>query len=164
MCSFFGSVREKNGDLNNSRSLRKLSNVSFLGSTLFTLGCFLMIHRLGANLIFLFIGLVISLFILIFSWKSEMQRYDDLVKQPVIDYSNRKKIFYILIFLMLIPYLFFKLQDIQKAEFSVFGGLTVTMWFYYFQLIYWEKKNHKTIYLDKSYGTWKKSVTVLERK
>ncbi|MDD2339431.1 MAG: DUF1673 family protein, partial [Methanosarcina sp.] len=35
-------------------------------------------------------------------------------------------------------------------------------WLNYFQLIYWQKKNHKTIYFDKNYGKWKNSYIIRE--
>jgi len=156
--------RKENEYLKNTGFLRKLTVKIFIGSALVTLASFLEINRFGVNTIFLFFGLAISLLAVMFFGKSQLQIYDSLEKHPIIDYSNRQKIFDILIFLMLTSLLFFKLQDIKEVVFSLFGGFVIWMWFSFFQLIYWEKKNHKTIYLDKSYGIWKKSVIVLENK
>lgn len=154
-------IRKENEHLKNTGFLRRLTVIIFIGSSLVTLASFLEINRLGVNPIFLFFGLAISLLAVMFFGKSQIQIYDSLEKHPIIDYSNRRKIFDSLIFLMLISLLFFNLQEIKEAIFSLFGGFVIWMWFSFFQLIYWEKKNHKTIYLDRSYGMWKKSVIVL---
>jgi hypothetical protein len=156
--------RKENEHLKSSGFPLKLNVIIFSASALFTLASFLEIHRLGINTIFLFFGLAISLLVVMFFGKSQRKIYDSLEKHPIIDYSNRKKIFDILIVLLLMSLLFFNLQDIKEAVFSLFGGFVIWMWFSFFQLIHWEKKNHKTIYIDKSYGTWKKSVIVLEKK
>jgi hypothetical protein len=92
-----------------------------------------------------------------------MRRYDALVKCPVVDYSDKKIMYYILgyLFLILIYLLYIKgYEPSLQAIFSFAGGLIVGMWLSYLQLIYWEKKNHKTIYFNKSYGTWKKSYII----
>ncbi len=95
-----------------------------------------------------------------------MKRYDALVKYPVIDYSNKEKLYsalsyvFILIFILLIK----GHEAALQATFSFMGGFMIGMWLSYFQLIYWEKKNHKTIYFNKSYGTWKKSYIIQEKK
>ncbi len=94
-----------------------------------------------------------------------MQRYDAMVKHPVIDYSDKKKLYYTFgyAFLILIYILYIKEHEpALQAMFSFVGGLMVGMWLSYFQLIYWEKKNHKTIYLDKRYGKWKNSYIIRE--
>jgi len=44
------------------------------------------------------------------------------------------------------------------------GGLLVGMWLIYFQIIYWEKMNHKTIYINKRDGMWKTLYVIRERK
>lgn len=157
----------ENGDLKNPGWIRKTSIQTLLISTFLTLVYIPVINQLGINLTFLFTGSFISLFFVIFYWKAQMKRYDSLVKQPIIDYSNKKKLYYALsyVFLILIFSLYLKSQETTlQAIFSFVGGLLMGMWLSYFQLIYWEKKNHKTIYFDKSYGTWKKSYIIRERK
>jgi len=47
---------------------------------------------------------------------------------------------------------------------SFFGGYLVYFWLGYFQILYWEHKNHKKIYFDKNYGKWKKSYIIRENK
>lgn len=158
---------KENGDLKNPDWLRKTRIQTLLINTFLTLVYIPVINPLGINLTFLLTGSLVSLFFVIFYWKAQMKRYDALVKQPIIDYSNKKKLYYVLsyVFLILIFSLYLKTQETAlKAMFSFGGGLIVGMWLSYFQLIYWEKKNHKTIYLNESYGTWKKSYIVRERK
>lgn len=163
----------ENGDLKNPGWFRKTSTYILLINTFFALAYFLVINQLGINLalginlILLLTGFFIALFLVIFDWKVQMQRYDALVKHPVIEYSDKKKLYYILasVFFILIYHLYFKGQELAlQTIFSFMGGLMIGMWLSYFQLIYWEKKNHKTIYFDKSYGTWKKSYIIRERK
>jgi hypothetical protein len=156
------SLREKNGDLNNLGFLQKLSIRYILLCIFLTLGCCFMISLLGVNLFFLASGCIISLLFLTFLWKANMKRYNALAKQQVSVYSNRKDLFYVIIFLVVMVNFVFNSQSAQRAIFSGFGGFTVLMWLSYFQLIYWEKKNHKTIYFRKIYGT-QFSYIVLEK-
>ncbi|AKB23663.1 hypothetical protein MSMTP_0194 [Methanosarcina sp. MTP4] len=159
--------RGENGDLKNPGWIRKTSIQTLLINTFLTLVYIPVINQLGINLSFLLTGSFISLFFVIFYWKTQMKRYDSLIKQPIIDYSNKKKLYNVLcyVFLILIFSLYLKSQETAlQAIFSFIGGIVVGMWLFYFQLIYWEKKNHKTIYFNKSYGTWKKSYIIRERK
>ena len=132
----------ENGDLKNPSWFRKMSNYILLINTLFTLVYILVINYLGINLIFLLAGLFISFFFVIFSWKTQMQRYDTLVKQPVIDYSDKEILYSTLayVFLLVIFIIIFKVRVAQQALFSFVGGLVIGMWLSYFQLIYWQKK------------------------
>ena len=167
--------REKgeNEDLKPPEWFRKTRIQTLLINTFFTFAYFLVINQLGINLtlgvnfIHLLVGLFIVLFIVIFDWKKQMRRYDALVKCPVVDYSDKKIMYYILgyLFLILIYLLYIKgYEPSLQAIFSFAGGLIVGMWLSYLQLIYWEKKNHKTIYFNKSYGTWKKSYIIQGKK
>jgi hypothetical protein len=158
---------KENGDLKNPGWIRKTSIQTLLINTFLTLVYIPVINQLGINLTFFLTGSFISLFFVIFYWKAQMKRYDSLIKQPIIDYSNKKKLYYVLsyVFLILIFSLYLKSQETTlQAIFSFVGGLLMGMWISYFQLIYWEKKNHKTIYFDKTYGTWKKSYIIQEKK
>ncbi len=169
--SFNSDIPERSGgeneDLKNPGWIRKTSIQTLLINTFLTLVYIPVINQLGINLTFLLTGSFISLFFVIFYWKAQMKRYDSLVKQPTIDYSDKKKLYNLLcyVFLILIFSLYLKSQETAlQAIFSFVGGLVAGMWLSYFQLIYWEKKNHKTIYFDKSYRTWKKSYIIRERK
>jgi hypothetical protein len=157
----------ENGDLKNIGWLRKTSIQTLLISTFLTLVYIPVINQFGINTNFLLVGFFISMFFVMFYWKAQMQRYDALAKQPIIDYSDKDKLYYLLsyVFLILIFILYFKSQETAlQAIFSFVGSLMIGMWLSYFQLIYWQKKNHKAIYFDKSYGTWKKSYIIRERK
>jgi len=157
----------ENGDLKNPGWFRKTSTYSLLINTLFTLVYILAINHLGLKLTFLLAGFFICVAFVVFDWKKQMHRYDALEKYRVIDYSDKKKLYYIIsyVFSILIFSLYVKGQEpALQAMFSFLGGLVVGSWLVYFQLIYWQKKNQKTIYIDKSYGTWKKSYIIRERK
>ena len=152
-------AKGENGDLKKPGWLRKTSTHFLLINTLFTLVYILAINHLGLKLTFLLAGFFISVAFVVFEWKKQMHRYDALEKYRVVDYSDKKKLYYILsyVYLILIFSLYVKGQEpALQAMFSFLGGLVVGMWLGYFQLIYWQKKNQKTIYIDKSYGAWKK--------
>ncbi|PAV12689.1 hypothetical protein ASJ81_05645 [Methanosarcina spelaei] len=155
-------------NMKNLRWFRKASTRTFLVNFFFTIIFSLIMAYFGANIIFLLAGFLIALFSTLFYWNTQMQRYDALVKQPSIDHPNMKVLFIIITAaLMLTPYYYFQeltLQSMTQSMFSFVGGLLISMWLNYFQLIYWEKKNRRIIYFDKSYGTWKKSYIVLEKK
>jgi hypothetical protein len=130
---------------------------------------FLVLNQIGLNLmIFLLVGFSVIVHTA-FYWKSQMQRYNDLVKHPFTEYSNKKK-WIILTTSFVLYFLTFFLSIIIGHEhafqtiFSFGGGFLIGMWLVYFQIIYWEKKNHKTIYRDKSYGMWKRSYIIRETK
>lgn len=161
-------ITEVNSELKDTGWFRRASTRILLLDIFLTIVFSLIMVFLGANLVFLFAGLLIALASVAFFWKTDMQRYDALVKQPVFEYSNRMKIFS-LVFPLVFYFLpsFFsgivgqKLAD--QAMFSFGEGLLLVMWVNYFQIIHWEKKNHKVVYFDKSYGIWKKSYIIRER-
>lgn len=161
-------AKGENGNLKNPGWFRKASNRTLLIYTFFTFVYFLVLNQIGINLIFLFAGSFSSLILSIFFWKTQMQKYDDLVKHPVTEYSTKKKI--ITFAITFVVYLVISYLDATGSEFAVqaaisfIGGFLVSMWLEYLQILYWEKKNHKMIYFDKSYGVWKKSYIIRERK
>ena len=169
--SFESSISSRtggnDGDQKNPGWFQKTNIQTFIINTFLTLASLLVINQLGVNLLFLLIGSLISLFFVIFDWNAQMRRYDSLVKQPVLDYSGNKTLYYVLAYALIIVifYLYFKGQELaMQAIFSLLGGSTVAMWLSYFQLIYWEKENHKTIYFGKKHGTWKTSYIIREKK
>lgn len=158
---------EENANLNNPSWFRKLSNRILLVETFFTLAYILIINQLGINPIFLLIGFLIALLVIIFDWKAQMQRYNALVKKPVIDRSDKKILHFILYASVYIALYYFNIKGWEsalQAMVSFIGGSLPITWREYFQLLYWEKKNHKMVYFDKSYGIWKKSYLLRERK
>lgn len=157
----------ENDNLKNSGWFRKLSNRILLIETFFTLAYILIINQLGINPIFLLIGFLIALLVIIFDWKAQMKRYNALVEQPVVDRSNKKILHFILYASVYITLYYFNIKGWEsalRAMISFIGGSLPIMWREYFQLLYWEKKNHKIVFFDKSYGIWKKSYLVREKK
>lgn len=158
------------GDQRNPGWLRKTSTYTILINILFTLAYLLAINHLGLNLAFLLAGFSISVVFIVFDWKKKMRRYDTLALKHICDNSFMKKVSQIinLIFYAFLFYWIFS-GDVERNHsmqiiISFMGGFLVGMWLGYFQLIYWQKKNHKTIYFDKSYGKWKKSYIIRENK
>lgn len=157
----------ENGNMKNPGWLRKASTRTLLVYTFFTIIYLLVFYQSGIKLTFLLAGSFISLSVTILYWKTQMQRYDNLIKQPVTEYSNKRKITTFAIVLVV----YFVLSYIKanggvlavQAMISFIGGFLVSMWLEYLQILYWEKKNRKVIYIDKGYG-WKKSYIILERK
>jgi uncharacterized membrane protein YwzB len=131
-----------------------------------------MIH-FGINLKFLLTGLLTALLLTILYWNTQMRKYDALVKKPFVDNPIMRILFIIVTAAIMIDAYYdvqvltsqsmFLESNVSQSMLSFVGGLLVSMWLGYFQIIYWEKKNCKTIYFDKSYGTWKKSYIVLEK-
>lgn len=157
---------KENGDLKNPGWFRKASTRTLLVYTFFTIIYLLVFYQTGIKLTFLLAGSFISLSVTVLYWKTQMRRYDDLIKQPVTEYSNKRKIITFAIVLVV----YFVLSYIEtnggelavQAMISFIGGFLVSMWLEYLQILYWERKNRKVIYVDKGYG-WKKSYIILER-
>lgn len=161
-------ARGENENLENPGWLRKTSTRVLLLSILFTLVYILAINHLGLNLASLLAGFLISVAFIVFDWKKQMHRYDTLVQEHICDNSGMKKVSQRinLIFYAMLFYWIFS-GDVErnfsmKVTISFMSGCLVVMWLSYFQLIYWQKKNHKTIYFNKSYGKWKKSYIIRE--
>jgi uncharacterized membrane protein YwzB len=158
---------KENGDLKNTGWFRKASTRTLLIYAFFTFMYLLIFYQTGINLILLLAGSFVSLFLSIFFWRVQMQRYDDLIKKPVTECSSKRKI--ILFAVIFSVYFIMSYIDANAGELAVqamisfVGGFLVSMWFEYLQILYWERKNHKIIYIDKGYG-WKKSYIILERK
>lgn len=157
-------------DQKNPGWLRKTSTYTLLINTLFTLVYILAINHLGLNLAFLLAGFFISVAFIVFDWKKQMRRYNILAQELVCDNSGMKKVSQImnLIFYAMLFYWIFS-GDVERnysmqVIISFMGGFLVGMWFSYFQLNILAEKNHKIIYLDKSYGMWKKSYIIQEDK
>jgi|LSQX01.1.fsa_nt_gb hypothetical protein len=88
-------VKKENGTLKEPGWLRKMSNRILLTDAFFTLAYILIINQLGVNFILLLIGFFIALFLIIFSWKAQIQSYDNMIKQPVVDRSDQKMLYFI---------------------------------------------------------------------
>ncbi|MDI9396114.1 MAG: DUF1673 domain-containing protein [Euryarchaeota archaeon] len=157
----------ENGNMKNPGWIRKASTRTLLVYTFVTIICLQVFNLTGINMTFLLAGSFISLLATILYWKTQMQSYDNLIKQPVIEYSNKRKIttfatFFVVYFVL--SYIKANVGALAaQAMISFIGGFLVIMWLEYLQILYWEKKNNKVIYIDKGYG-WKKSYIILERK
>jgi len=159
--------RGDNGDSKNPGWFRKASTRTLLVDIFLTFMYFSVIIQLGVNLIFLLAGFFIALISFIFSWNAKMKLYDSLEKQRLINYSNLEKLCTILAYVLLFVILYLYISGrglVLKVTLSFFGGYLVYFWLGYFQILYWEQKNHKKIYFDKSCGNLKKSYIVLESK
>jgi hypothetical protein len=144
-------------------------DVRFLLPTLFITPFYInMLFRKGVNTEALSLGILLSLLIYLLCWKKQMKRYDALAKKTIIGSSSKKAYFrfflvlisFFVLFMIFFPYMinFLSLQSI----FSFLAGTWIIMWGNYFQLIYWERKNHMKIYAGSENG-FQKMYTVREK-
>ena len=163
-------AKRDDGDQKNPGWLRKTSTYTFLINTFFTLVYILAINHMGLNLVFLLAGVFISAAFIVLNWTNQMHKYDTLAQELTYKNSGMKKVSQImnLIFYCMIFYWIFsgnvERNFSMQVAFSFMSGFLVGMWLSYFQLLYWEKKNHKTIYFNKSYGKWETSYMIRESK
>jgi hypothetical protein len=174
---FDANIPTRGGGTGNSETLswfRKVSSRVLLVDSFLTLTYLLIMIQLGVNVVTLLAGFFLSLISFILIWKKQMQRYDTLAQKLVLDDSNKKilykRLFRIitLIFYATLFYWIFagdlERNFLMKGTLSFFAGGLAFMWLGYLQILYWERKNHKTIYFDKGYGKWKNSYIIQERK
>ena len=117
------------------------------------------------------LGLSLSLPIYLLGWKKQMHQYNAVKEKPVISPSFRKTLACIVLFLFLgitlllvfLPYIspYFYLLNDQTLNSFVLGTL-ILIWGFYFQLIYWERKNHMKKYIKRENAQQK--LYVLEEK
>jgi len=180
---YSANTRARGGDSRDPENLswfRKVSNRILLIDSFLTL-IYLAMTRLDVNISALLAGFFISATLIGFDWKKQMHRYDTIAQKLIFDNSDMKKLFHSdmkklfrrinpIFYVMLFYWIFYWISsgDVERnyslqVAFSFGGGLLMGVWINYFQLISWEKKNHKTIYFDKSYGAWKQSYLIRER-
>jgi len=162
--------KEKAGTPETLYGHRKASTRILLMNASFTLLHPVVLAIIGLNRGAFLAGIGISMLVGIFDWKKQMKKYDALEKEPVLDYSGKMKLFKKwhgipgLIFLLLTFYLWSEIRKFSLPFlYSFFAGSLIFLWFCYLQMIYWERKNHKTLYF-KSCGTWKTLYLVKERR
>lgn len=119
----------------------------------------------GINTEAFLLGLSLSLPIYLLGWKKQMYQYDAVKEKPVISPSFRKTLFCVFIFLFLgftllmafLPYISSHAAYLFKdqALYSFVSGTLILMWGFYFQLIYWERKNHMKMYMKREKGQQK---------
>jgi len=119
----------------------------------------------GINTEAFLLGLSLSLPIYLLGWKKQMRQYDAVKRNPVVSPSFRRTFACVILFLFLcftlfmalLPYIssyaVYLLND--QALYSFTTGVLILMWGFYFQLIYWEKKNHMKIYTKRKKGQQK---------
>lgn len=119
----------------------------------------------GVNTEAFLLGLSLSLPVYFFGWKKQMHQYNAVKEKTVISPSFRKTLACVVLFLFLgftlllafLPYISshaaYLLND--QALYSFVSGTLVLMWGFYFQLIYWERKNHMKMYMKREKGQQK---------
>jgi len=119
----------------------------------------------GINKEAFLLGLLISLPIYLLGWKKQMHQYDAVKRNPVVSPSFRKTLTCVVLFLFLgftllmafLPYISshaaYLFNDQVLSSFT--SGTLILMWSFYFQLIYWEKKNHMKMYVKREKGQQK---------
>jgi hypothetical protein len=112
-----------------------------------------------------FLGFSLSLPIYLLGWKKQMHQYDAVKRNPVVSPSFRRTLACVVLFLFLgftllmafLPYISshaaYFLND--QALYSFTTGTLILMWSFYFQLIYWERKNHMKMYIKREKGQQK---------
>jgi hypothetical protein len=163
-------ARGDNSRLKNPGWLWKKSNQILLFNIFLTFVYLLMINLIGLNLIALLVGFFVALSQFVLRWKKDMQRYDEIARKPIIRYGSKEKYIpglLLIILIILFTFLFtvfayifnFSCPSVSTSYFSI---LWFYMWGFYFQLIYWEMKNHMKICiifensLEKIYALGKK--------
>ncbi|PAV12197.1 hypothetical protein ASJ81_07635 [Methanosarcina spelaei] len=168
-------ARGENGNLKDSGWFRKESNQILLFSISLTFVYLLIYNQIGLNLIALLVGLLTSLFHFALYWNQRIQRYEAIAKKPIVRYVSEIKslrgLLTIISLVLRISVLLFLsfvllpriLEFDFKSAISIFiSGLWFLMWGFYFQLIYWEKKNHMRIYIKSGNG-FQKSYAIREK-
>ncbi|AKB83941.1 hypothetical protein MSBR3_3363 [Methanosarcina barkeri 3] len=126
---------------------------------------YIKLFQKGINTEAFLLGLLLSLPIYLLGWKKQMHQYNAVKRNPVVSPSFRKTLACVVLFLFLsftllmafLPYIssrtayFFNDQVLS----SFTSGTLILMWSFYFQLIYWEKKNHMKMYVKREKGKQK---------
>ncbi|MDR7666228.1 DUF1673 domain-containing protein [Methanosarcina sp. Z-7115] len=132
---------------------------------IFFIPVYINLFQKGINTEAFLLGFLLSLPIYLLGWKKQMHQYDAVKRNPVVSPSFRKTFFCVFIFLFLgftllmafLPYISSHatyLLNIQTL-YSFTSGTLVLMWSFYFQLIYWERKNHMKMYMKREKGKQK---------
>ncbi|AKB23660.1 hypothetical protein MSMTP_0191 [Methanosarcina sp. MTP4] len=119
----------------------------------------------GINTEAFLLGLSLSLPIYLLGWKKQMHQYNAAKKKPVVSPSFRKSLFCVILFLFLgftlliasLPYISSHAAHLlnDRTLNSFASGTLIPMWGFYFQLIYWERKNHMKMYMKREKGQQK---------
>ncbi len=146
-------ARGDNSCLKNPGWLQRESNQILLFAIFLTFVHFLIYNHMGL-LPSLFAPLP-PLFYFVFHWNERIQRFNDIAKKSIVRYVS--KLSYLWVFLIIIVFiapmilLTYMIIHWNLALFEL-SILCFFMWGFYFQLIYWEKKNHMRIYIKSGSG------------
>lgn len=126
---------------------------------------YIKLFQKGINTEAFLLGLSLSLPIYLLGWKKQMHQYDAVKRNPVGPPSFRKTFACVVLFLFLgftllmafLPYISSRAAYLlnNQALYSFVSGTLVLMWSFYFQLIYWERKNHMKMYMKREKGQQK---------
>ncbi|WP_048142950.1 DUF1673 domain-containing protein [Methanosarcina horonobensis] len=132
---------------------------------LFFTPIYINLFQKGINTEAFLLGLSLSLPIYLFGWKKQIHQYNAAKEKTVISPSFRKTLACVVLFLFLgftlllafLPYISSHVAYLLKHQTldSFVSGTLILMWGFYFQLIYWEKKNHMKMYVRREKGQQK---------
>lgn len=132
---------------------------------IFFIPVYINLFQKGINTEAFLLGFLLSLPIYLLGWKKQMHQYDVVKRNPVVSPSFRKTFFCVFIFLFLgftllmafLPYISSHAAYLLNTQtlYSFTSGTLVLMWSFYFQLIYWERKNHMKMYMKREKGKQK---------
>lgn len=156
---------EKTRSLNNiPKQHSRLDNQLLLLPIIF-IYIYINLFQKGVNTEAFLLGLSLSLPIYLLGWKKQMRQYDAVKRNPVVSPSFRRTFACVILFLFLgftllmalLPYISSYAAYLfnDQALYSFTSGTLILMWGFYFQLIYWEKKNHMKMYMKREKGQQK---------
>lgn len=161
-------ARDDNIDLKTPGWLRRISNQILLFAIFLTFVHLLIYNQIGLNFdltINLLIGSIPALSYFVFYWNERIQRFNDIAKKPVVRYISKVSYLWILIIIILLILLMVLSYLIRQSWHSALFGLSIILfltWGFYFQLIYWEKKNRMKIYI-KYENSFEKTYAIGEK-
>ncbi|WP_440953823.1 DUF1673 domain-containing protein [Methanosarcina sp. Mfa9] len=126
---------------------------------------YISLFQKGINTEAFLLGLSLSLPIYLLGWKKQTHQYNAAKEKPVVSPSFRKSLFCVILFLFLglillmafLPYISSHAAHLlnDRTLNSFVSGTLIPMWGFYFQLIYWERKNHMKMYMKREKGQQK---------
>ena len=138
-----------------------------LPTLFFTFYLIILLSQKGINSEAFLLGFSLSLLTYSLTWKKQMNKYDALTKKPAF-VSSLKKIFIwvisviilsLILFMVLLSHISHMLHFLNaQSMYSFIAGAWILMWGSYFQLIYWERKNHIKIHIKSEKGFQKMYV------
>lgn len=156
-------ARGDNSRLKSPGWLQRESNQILLFAIFLTFVHFLIYNRIG--LLPSLFALLPPLFYFVFHWNERIQRFNDIAKKPIIRYVSKTLYLWVLIiilFVFLLMLLSYMIRQFCHTALLGLSNVWFFMWGFYFQLIYWEKKNHMRIYIKSGNG-FQKAYAIEEK-